>query len=208
MRKWSSIRAKLSDLKTHLADFSGSSSNHLALDLLGSARETLQDAVSFAARCDGADLVEGKLKTQSDVDSVAARLDRHVRDAEVLIKNGLLQDNHAVAAVSRFAISSKKEVVRLEARDLVIRLQIGGSESKIYAIDSLLELLHENDKNVMISVAQGVVPVLVRLLDSCSFATKEKIVSVISRISTVESSKHVLVAEGLSLLNHLLGVRS
>ncbi|CAN8308152.1 unnamed protein product, partial [Cochlearia groenlandica] len=69
---------------------------------------------------------------------------------------------------------------------------IDASESKIYAIYSLLELLHEDDKNVMISVAQGVVPLLVRLLDSCSFATKEKIVSVISRISTVENSKHVL----------------
>ncbi|KAF3524002.1 hypothetical protein F2Q69_00048478 [Brassica cretica] len=58
----------------------------------------------------------------------------------------------------------------------------------------------------MISIAQGVVPVLVRLLDSCSLSMKEKVVVVISRISTVESSKYVLIAEGLSLLNHLLRV--
>ncbi|KAF8105025.1 hypothetical protein N665_0164s0040 [Sinapis alba] len=58
----------------------------------------------------------------------------------------------------------------------------------------------------MISVAQGVVPVLVRLLDSCNMSMKEKIVAVISIISIVESSKHVLITEGLSLLNHLLRV--
>ncbi|CAA7052731.1 unnamed protein product [Microthlaspi erraticum] len=204
--KWSSIRAKLADLKTQLADFSdfaGSSSNQLSLDLLVSVQETLDDAVSVAARCEGPDLSEGKLKTQSEVDSVMARLDRHVKDAEVLIKSGLLQDN---GAVSKLAISSKKESVRLEARNLVIRLQIGGAKSKNFAIDSLIELLQEDDKNVVIAVAQGVVPVLVRLLDSCSLGMKEKTVAVISRISTVESSRHVLIAEGLSLLNHLLRV--
>ncbi|KAF8113760.1 hypothetical protein N665_0045s0006 [Sinapis alba] len=200
--KWSSIRAKLSDLNTHLADisdFAGSSSNQLALDLLTSVRETLHDAVSVAARCEGRDLNEGKLKTQSEVDSVTAKLDRHVKDAEVLIKSGLL----LLPQDSKFSVSSKKEGIRSEARNLVIRLQIGGAESKNSAIDSLLELLKGDDKNVMIAVAQGVVPVLVRLLDSCM---KEKSVALISRISTVESSRHVLIAEGLSLLNHLLRV--
>ncbi|KAJ0261834.1 Uncharacterized protein HA466_0048740 [Hirschfeldia incana] len=200
--KWSSIRAKLSDLNTHLADItdgSSSSTNQLALDLLSSLRETLNDAVSVASRCEGKDLSQGKLKTQSEVDSVAARLDRHARDAEVLIKSGLLllQDD------SKLTVSSKKEGVRSEARNLVIRLQIGSAESKNSAIDSLLELLQGDDKNVMIAVAQGVVPVLVRLLDS---SLKEKSVAAISRISAVESSRHVLIAEGLSLLNHLLRV--
>ena len=63
-----------------------------------------------------------------------------------------------------------------------------------------------DDKNVMIVVAQGVVPVLVKLLDSNSFEMKEKVVSLISRISLVDSSKHVVIAEGLLLLNHLLRV--
>ncbi|CAH8383678.1 unnamed protein product [Eruca vesicaria subsp. sativa] len=196
--KWSSIRAKLSDLNTHLTDLAGSSSNQLALDLLTSVRETLNAAVSVAARSQ--DLSHGKLKTQSEVDSVAARLDRHVRDAEVLIKSGLLLLQDSSKFVS---VSSKKEGVRSEARSLVIRLQIGGAESKNSAIDELLELIQGDDKHVMIVVAQGVVPVLVRLLDSC---LKEKSVAVIARISTVESSRHVLIAEGLSLLNHLLRV--
>ncbi|CAN8302372.1 unnamed protein product [Cochlearia groenlandica] len=209
--KWSTIRAKLADLMTHLADlsdFAASSSNKLSLDLLTSIRETLDEAVSVAARCEGSDSSVGKLKTQSEVDSVTARLDRHVKDAEVLIKSGLLlQEDNGTTVSPKFSVSSKKEAVRLEAKNLVIRLQIGGSESRNSAIDSLIELLHEDEKNVMISVAQGVVPVLVRLLDSGSLVTmKEKIISVISRISTVESSKHVLISEVFSLLNHLLRV--
>ena len=59
---------------------------------------------------------------------------------------------------------------------------------------------------MMIVVAQGVVPMLVKLLDSNSFEMKEKVVSLISRISLVDSSKHVVIAEGLLLLNHLLRV--
>ncbi|CAH8305976.1 unnamed protein product [Eruca vesicaria subsp. sativa] len=193
--KWSSIRVKLAHLNTHLSVFPASPSNQLSLDLLLSLRETLLAAVSVAARCEGPDLSEGKLKTQSDVDSISARLDRHVKDAEVLIKS-LIQDNGTTV--------SKKEAA---ARNLVIRLQIGEPESKNSAIESLLDLIQGDDKNVVISVSQGVVPVLVRLLDSCSsLSMKEKVVAVVSRISTVEGSKHVLIAEGLSLLNHLLRV--
>ncbi|RVW73641.1 hypothetical protein CK203_057058 [Vitis vinifera] len=51
-------------------------------------------------------------------------------------------------------------------------------------MDSLLGLLSEDDKNVIIAVAQGVVPVFVRLLDSSSsMEMKEKTVAAISRVS-------------------------
>lgn len=47
----------------------------------------------------------------------------------------------------------------------------------------------------MIAVAQGTVPVLARLLDSSSMEMKEKAVVAILRISMVDSSKPVLMAE-------------
>ncbi|XP_022738281.1 uncharacterized protein LOC111291011 [Durio zibethinus] len=201
--KWALIKSKLSGLQTQLADFfdfPASSSNPLAVDLLHSISQTLNDAVSLSQKCQRADLTEGKLKTQSDIDAVLAKLDRYIKDSEILIQSGVLQDG----AVS--TSSSKKEAVRVESRNLITRLQIGTTESKNSAMDSLLGLLQEDDKNVMIAVAQGVVPVLVRLLDSSSLELKEKTVAAISRVSTVESSKHVLIAEGLLLLNHLLRV--
>ncbi|KAL4325172.1 hypothetical protein GQ457_11G029460 [Hibiscus cannabinus] len=201
--KWALIKSKLSNLQVQLVDlseFPSSSSTPLAVDLLHSISRTLSDAVSLSQKCQHSGLTDGKLKTQSDLDAVLAKINRHISDSEILIRSGVLQDG--VVSVS----SSKKEAVRVESRNLITRLQIGTTESKNSAMDSLLGLLQEDDKNVMIAVAQGVVPVLVRLLDSSCLEMKEKTVAAISRVSTVESSKHVLIAEGLLLLNHLLRV--
>jgi predicted transcriptional regulator len=82
--------------------------------------------------------------------------------------------------------------VRAESRNLITRLQIGTVDSKRSAIDSLLRLLKADDKNLMIAMAQGMVPMLVHLLDSSSIEMKEKAVIAISRISMVDSSKPVL----------------
>ncbi|XAR67859.1 hypothetical protein NMG60_11002788 [Bertholletia excelsa] len=200
--KWSLIKTKLTHLKSLLADlsdFPSLSCNPLSLELLHSLTSTLSDALSLSITCRSPTLPDGKLRTQNDVDSISARLDCHTRDAEVLIKSGVLEDG----PVSQ----SKREAVRVEARNLITRLQIGTSDSKNSVMDSLLGLLHEDDKNVMIAVAQGVVPVLVRLLDSSSSPEiKEKTVAAISRVSTVDSSKHILIAEGLLLLSNLLRV--
>ncbi|KAK8516183.1 hypothetical protein V6N13_025694 [Hibiscus sabdariffa] len=201
--KWGLIKSKLSTLQTQLVDlseFPSSSSAPLAVDLLNSISHTLNDALSLSQKCQLAGLTEGKLKTQSDLDAVLAKLNRHISDSEILIRSGVLQDGVVPAS------STKKEAVRVESRNLITRLQIGTTESKNSAMDSLLGLLQEDDKNVMIAVAQGVVPVLVGSLDSSSLEMKEKTVAAIARVSAVESSKHVLIAEGLLLLNHLLRV--
>ncbi|XP_059645043.1 vacuolar protein 8 [Cornus florida] len=201
--KWSLIRTKLTDLKTQLADLADSPPNSLSQELFHSVSDTLSDALSLSKACRNPTLPDGKLKTQNDVDSVSAKLDRHIRDSDVLIKSGVLQDD----AVLRSSSTSKRESVRVEARNLITRLQIGSVESKNSALDSLLGLLQEDDKNVLIAVAQGIVPVLVRLLDSSSTPeVKEKTVTAVARISVVDSSKHVLIAEGLLLLNHLVRV--
>uniref|UniRef100_A0A7N0T012 DUF7032 domain-containing protein n=1 Tax=Kalanchoe fedtschenkoi TaxID=63787 RepID=A0A7N0T012_KALFE len=200
--KWSSVKSKLAHLQTHLTDltdFPNFASNPLFLELVQSVTGTLEDGLALARRCQSDDFKEGKLRTQNDIDSIIARLGRHIRDGEILIKSGVLQDGGVVG-------SSKREALRVDARNLVTRLQMGCAESKNVAIDSLLGLLMEDDKNVLVAIAQGAVPVLVKLLDSSSAQMKEKTVYAISRVSMVESSKHVLIAEGLTLLNHLIRV--
>ncbi|KAD4889134.1 hypothetical protein R6Q59_033984 [Mikania micrantha] len=202
--KWSLIGAKLSDLKSQLSDLSDLPSTSLSVDILFSLSQTLSEALSLSLVCHSANLPGGKLKTQNDVDSISAKIDRHVNDLEVLMKSGVLHDG-VVSASS--ASVSKREPIRVESRNLITRLQIGSTESRNSALDSLLRLLNEDDKHVLIAVAQGVVPVLVRLLDSSSTPEiKEKTVTAIARVSTVDSSKHVLIAEGLLLLNHLLRI--
>ncbi|CAN4085478.1 unnamed protein product [Withania somnifera] len=199
--KWSLIQTKLSTLQSHLSTPS-INNNPLYNDLLLSLSTTLSDALSLSSICHSANPPEGKLKTQNDIDSVSAKIDNHVRDLEVLVKNGVVQENGAVSNST-----SKRECIRVESRNLITRLQIGTTESKNSVLDSLLGLLNENDKSVLIVVAQGIVPVLVRLLDSSSSPEiKEKTVTAIAKISTVDSSKHVLIAEGLGILNNLLRV--
>ncbi|KVI06140.1 vacuolar protein 8 [Cynara cardunculus var. scolymus] len=202
--KWSIIGTKLSDLKIQLSDLSDFPSNSLSVDILRSLSQTLSQALSLSLTCHSANLPGGKLKTQNDIDSISAKMDSHIKDCEVLIKSGVLHDG--VVSTSSATVS-KRESIRVESRNLITRLQIGSTESRNSALDSLLGLLQEDDKNVLIAVAQGVVPVLVRLLDSSSTSEiKEKTVTAIARVSTVDSSKHVLIAEGLLLLHHLLRI--
>ncbi|KAK4436818.1 hypothetical protein Salat_0015700 [Sesamum alatum] len=208
--KWSLITTKLITLQNRLSDLSipaaAAAENPLSADLLRSLSATCSAASSLAAVCLSPTPPGGKLRTQSEVDSLSAKLDAHISDLEVLVKSGVLSENDAVA-LPAIVSSSRRESVRVEARNLMTRLQIGSTESKSLALDLLLGLLQEDDKNVLIAVAQGIVPVLVHLLDSsCSSEIKEKTVTAIAKISTVESSKHVLFAEGLVLLNNLLRV--
>ncbi|WOK96149.1 hypothetical protein Cni_G04856 [Canna indica] len=97
------------------------------------------------------------------------------------------------------------------ARSLVTRLQIESSSSRIAVLGSLLDLLREDDKNVVVAAGQGVVQALVRLLDSVAGAVscheaREKAVVAIATISTLQSCRRLLAAEGPPLLHHLIHV--
>ncbi|GER45519.1 ARM repeat superfamily protein [Striga asiatica] len=206
--KWSLIINKLSTLQARLSDLSipAAGDNPISSELLRSVSSTFASASSLAAVCRSPTPPGGKLRTQNEVDSLSAKLDAHINDLEVLAKSGaLLEPNASIS--SGIVPASGRESVRAEARNMMTRLQIGSNESRSSALDSLLGLLQEDDKHVIIAVAQGLVPVLVHLLDSSSSSEiKEKTVTVIAKISTVDSSKHVLLAEGLGLLNNLLRV--
>lgn len=122
--KWSIIGTKLSHLKTQLSDFP-TNHNSLSLDFLHSLSLALSQALSLSQTCPTA----GKLKTQNDIDSISAKLDLLIRDSEVLIKSCVMHDG--------VASTSKRDSLRVESRNLITRLQIGTTESKNSAIDSL-----------------------------------------------------------------------
>ncbi|KAG6404143.1 hypothetical protein SASPL_136383 [Salvia splendens] len=198
--KWSLIATKLTTLNNRLSNLSTSANNPLSSDLLRSVFSTCSSAASLSALCHSPTPPAGKLKTQNDIDSLSAKLDAHTSDLEVIVRSGVLAENAD-------AVISRRESARGEIRYLITRLQIGSTESKSSALESLNGLLQEDGKNLLIAVAQGIVPVLVHLLDcSNSPELKEKSVRAIAKISTEDSSKHVLMAEGLVLLNNLMRV--
>lgn len=67
-------------------------------------------------------------------------------------------------------------------------LQISRVASKNVALDELIRLLHKDDKNALIAAAHGAVPTLVCLLDLPCLEAKEKVVALVSRISSIEVS--------------------
>ncbi|KAL3631724.1 hypothetical protein CASFOL_024708 [Castilleja foliolosa] len=206
--KWLLINNKLTTLQTRLSDPVAATfgENPLSSDLLRSVSITCSAVSSLSALCHSPTPPGGKLKTQNKIDSLSAKLDAHINDLNVLFTSGALSENASVSPAS-VTSTNRRESVRAEARNLMTRLQIGSNESKSLALDLLLGLLQEDDKNVIIAVVQGIVPILVHLLDSSSSSeTKEKTVTAIAKISTVDSSKHVLLTEGLVLLNNLLRV--
>uniref|UniRef100_M0ZT11 Ubiquitin-protein ligase n=1 Tax=Solanum tuberosum TaxID=4113 RepID=M0ZT11_SOLTU len=74
-------------------------------------------------------------------------------------------------------------------------------------LDSQLGLLHEDDKNVLIAIAQGIISMLVHLLDfSFLLEIRKKTVTAITKISTVTSSKLFLVAGDLCILKNFLRI--
>ncbi|KAL0427182.1 UNVERIFIED_CONTAM: hypothetical protein Slati_2893000 [Sesamum latifolium] len=97
--KWSLITTKLITLQNRLFDLSipaAAAENPLSADLLRSLSATCSAASSLAAICLSPTPPGGKLKTQSEVDSLFAKLDAHINDLEVLFKSGVLSENAAV----------------------------------------------------------------------------------------------------------------
>ncbi|KAG1370185.1 protein spotted leaf 11 [Cocos nucifera] len=207
--RWSAVTATLGRLRVALDDISDlpSHSHPLAEDLLRSLSQTLSLTLTLALHCRSPEPPAGKLHTQSDIAAASAALDQLAADADLLLRTGALLDPPPTSQKAAAAASgtSRRESVRSEARTLVTRLQIGSPASRIAALDSLNALLREDDKNILIAAAQGVVPALLRLLDSSASSgeARAKAVAVIARIATVDSCRHVLVADGARLLHHL-----
>ncbi|KAG6476757.1 ARMADILLO BTB ARABIDOPSIS PROTEIN 1-like [Zingiber officinale] len=201
--RWSSVSVSAARLSAALDDLDRLKSFPLVAELLCSLLQAASSALDLAVLCRTPDPPSARLHTQSNIAAASAALQQLAADADVLRRSDALFDPPEEG-------SRHREPVREEARSLVIRLQIGSPESRIAALDSLLDLLRD-DKNVMATVEQGAVPALVRLLDSVSVAAscheaREKAAAAIARISAVPSCHHLLTTEGLPLLHHLARV--
>ena len=149
-------------------------------------------------------VLDDDIKRRGIQSTITSVLVRHATDANILHMTGILLEQARVAGDDpALKEGSWREIVRVEARNLITRLHIGGAVAKNSALEKLTGLLEEDEKNVLIATSQGVVPALIQLLDSPSNETREKAVAAIARVSSVESSRHVLLPEEIPLLNHL-----
>ncbi|KAL3849006.1 hypothetical protein ACJIZ3_010888 [Penstemon smallii] len=163
--RWQILRTKLSTLKNLLTEISDSphwSQNPLIPPLLPSLLATLRRCETLLHHCSNdAVFSRGKLLMQSDLDMAAGWLSKHINDLDLLLRSGVLHQSTAIV-LSR---PNSKEELEFFVKDLFTRLQIGGQEFKRKALDSLIEILSEDEKSANIVAKEGNVGFLISLLD-------------------------------------------
>ncbi|KAL7121252.1 hypothetical protein ACP275_02G171600 [Erythranthe tilingii] len=188
--RWKMIISKLEKTPSKLSDLSSHpcfSKNALCKEQLHAVSNTLNEAIELSEICLN-EKYEGKLRMQSDLDSLIGKLDLNLRDCGLLIKTGVLGE------VS-FPSLPKGESVNL--RELLARLQIGHLEDKHKALDSLVEVMKEDEKNVLAVIGRSNISALVQLLTATSPRIREKTVTLICSLAESGSCESWLVSEGV-----------
>ncbi|XP_022999818.1 vacuolar protein 8-like isoform X2 [Cucurbita maxima] len=196
--RWKMIVSKLEQLPSRLSDLSSHPcflKNALCKEQLQAVLKTLKEAIALTELCLG-EKFEGKLRMQSDLDSLSGKLDLNLRDCGLLIKTGVLGE--ATLPLSVSGCSSQWESTDYSSiKELLARLQIGHMESKHRALDSLVEILKEDDDNVLSIFGRNNVAALVQLLTATSPCIREKAITVICLLAESGSCENWLVSEGV-----------
>ncbi|OIT30244.1 PREDICTED: uncharacterized protein LOC109210255 [Nicotiana attenuata] len=196
--RWKMIISKLEQIPNRLSDLSSHpffSKNALCKEQLQTVSKTLNEAVELAEKC-VKEKYEGKLRMQSDLDALSGRLDLNLRDCGLLIKSGVLGEVTFPSAVASTS-AAPEAAVHGNLRELLARLQIGHLEAKHKALDNLLEVMKEDEKNVLAVLGRSNIAALVQLLTATSPRMREKTVTVICSLAESGSCENWLVSEGV-----------
>ncbi|CAO2835034.1 unnamed protein product [Amaranthus hypochondriacus] len=198
--RWKMIISKLEQIPTRLSDLSSHpcfSKNTLCKEQLQAVSKTLNEAIELADLCIQ-EKYEGKLRVQSDLDSLSGKLDLNLRDCGLLIKSGVLGDTSMPSVSSSSSSSTESEQsAHSNIRELLARLQIGHLEAKHKALDTLVGIMKEDEKNVLSVLGRSNIAALVQLLTATSPRIREKTVTVICSLAESGSCENWLVSEGV-----------
>lgn len=191
--RWKMIISKLEQVPSRLSDLSSHpcfSKNALCKEQLQAVSKTLNEVIHSAELC-VREKYEGKLRMQSDLDALAGKLDLNLRDCGLLIKTGVLGE------VSFPSAAEPESAVHGNLKELLARLQIGHLESKHRALDSLVEVMKEDEKNVLGVIGRSNIAALVQLLTATSPRIREKTVTLICSLAESGTCENWLVSEGV-----------
>ncbi|CAA0842621.1 ARM repeat superfamily protein [Striga hermonthica] len=164
--RWKMIISKLDQIPSRLSDLSSHpffSKNALCKEQLQSVSKTLNEAIELADLC-LSEKFEGKLRMQSDLDSLTGRLDLNLRDCGLLIKTGVLSSTGPTGPTEPESAAHGPNNIR----ELLARLQIGHLESKHRALDALVEAMKDDEKDVLAAIGRAHISALVQLLSATS----------------------------------------
>lgn len=134
---------------------------------------------------------------QSDLDMCTGWLSKQIHDLDLLLRSGVLRQSNAIV-LSHPSVNSSKEDLSLFVKDLFTRLQIGGTEFKKKALDSLVQLLSEDEKSAGLVAKDGEVSYLVSLLDmnANTFIREQAVLAISMLASTSDQSRKCVFEEG------------
>lgn len=205
--KWQTITMKLKVLNLTITSITTEPScswadNSLFKELLPKVVSTLREARDHAKKCRELSY-SGKLLMQSDLDVVVNKLNLHQRDLEILIKSGVLRESNKAIVVSKPGPGASRDDVSFFMKDLFARLQIGNTQLKEKALLSLVQILQENQKDIVIDEGLDI-GYLVHLLDSNIAIIREYSVLAVSILAKSDACKACLVGEGVNVLAPLI----
>ncbi|CAH9130473.1 unnamed protein product [Cuscuta epithymum] len=166
--RWQVLRSKLSTIKCLISEVSDSphwSENALLPMLLPNLLSTLLRVKTLCLHCSDPAFVPGKLLMQSDLDMAAGWLSNLINQLDVLCRSGVLRKSTAIVLSHPSSTSIREDLV-LFVRDLFTRLQIGGVEFKMKALESLVQLLTDDEKSATVVAQEGNIGCLINLMDS------------------------------------------
>lgn len=196
--RWKMIISKLEQIPSCLSDLSSHPcflKNTLCKEQLQAVLRTLKETVDLAELCIK-EKYDGKLWMQSDLDGLIGKLDLNLRDCGLLVKTGVLGE----AMTPSTAAGSSAEPApgtQSNIREFLARLQIGHLEAKHRALDSLVEVMKEDEKTVLAVLGRSNIAALVQLLTATSPRIREKTVTVICSLAESGSCENWLVSEGV-----------
>ncbi|KAK2979045.1 hypothetical protein RJ640_013679 [Escallonia rubra] len=203
--RWQVLRSKLASLKSSVSEISDSphwSENPLLQTLLPNLLSTLRRIETLCHQCSDPSFPAGKLLMQSDLDMAAGWLSRQLNDVDLLLRSGVLRQSSAIV-LSHPGPGSGKEDLGFFIRDLFTRLQIGGIDFKKKAMESLLQLLKDEEKAATLVPKEGNIGYLVQMLDlSAHPIVREQAVMAVSILATAshQSAKCLFEEGGLGPL--------
>ncbi|KAL2474038.1 ARM repeat superfamily protein [Forsythia ovata] len=165
--RWQILRTKLASLKSLLSEisyFPHWSDNPLLHSLLPNLLSTIYRTQTLCNHCCDPSFNPGKLLMQSDLDMAAGWLSKQIHDLDLLLRSGVLHQSTAIVP-SHPTANASKEDLSFFVNDLFTRLQIGGLEFKRKALDSLIQLLSEDEKSASVVAKEGNMRCLIQLLD-------------------------------------------
>ncbi|XVE78395.1 hypothetical protein DITRI_Ditri13aG0141600 [Diplodiscus trichospermus] len=198
--RWQVIRSKLCSLQSSLSSVSESphwNENSLLHALFPSLLSTLQRLNALSDQCTLSSFTGGKLLMQSDLDMASSALSNHLHDLDLLLRSGVLHQSNAIV-LSHPGPGSDKDDLRFFIRDLFTRLQIGGVEFKKQALESLLQLLNDDEKSTPLVAKEGNVGYLISLLDvnGQPLIREQAVLAVSVLASSSEESRKIVFEEG------------